>query len=444
MMRTAKILRICTGALLCALFGGCGIGSSVDSMLSPPMISEEQSEIYSALVDAAGSDIELVYPRSGDYRSSFVFYDLDGDGGDEAAVFYEKNTDGESSVRVNILDRENGVWRSVYDHAGAGSSVEQVFFTDLGGTGNIRMAIGYNYLTPTEKTLRIYRFENGMLNTEYSESYYRTLSLDLDRDGGTDIAVINCNNENHGAYVSLVTDRGEGAECVSTVSLNENTVDLPYVTGGFIGAGQDDGGQGQQTPAIFIDGLMSGGSLSTEIIYCVNSRLRNPANLQGSDIPARTARAQGLYCRDIDGDGIIEIPEREAFPGYRENSDMQYITNWNVFENYSIVKKYSSLTEADKGYAFMLPVRWEGLVTVKSDSITGEKVFYKYNSSLRESRLELMRILVCSPDAAAVRSLEGYTAAASGDSAVYMVKFGDTEDNLLLTFAEVSNNFYLY
>ena len=139
----------------------------------------------------------------------------------------------------------------------------------------------------------------------------------------------------------------------------------------------------------------------------------------------------------------MEIPQREAFPGYRDPSDAQYITNWNVFENYTVVKKYASLTEADKGYAFMLPVRWEGLVTVKTDSVTGEKVFYKFNSRLAESRLELMRILVCTRDSAAQRSLEGYTAAASDDNAVYMVKFGDTEDNLLLTMTEVRNNFYM-
>lgn len=82
-------------------------------------------------------------------------------------------------------------------------------------------------------------------------------------------------------------------------------------------------------------------------------------------------------------------------------------------------------------------------MTVKTDSVTGEKVFYKFNSRLAESRLELMRILVCTRDSAAQRSLEGYTAAASDDNAVYMVKFGDTEDNLLLTMTEVRNNFYL-
>ena len=195
---------------------------------------------------------------------------------------------------------------------------------------------------------------------------------------------------------------------------------------------------------MFADGLQGNGNLSTEIIYCINGELRNPAMIDGSELSSRTVRSQGLYCRDIDGDGIVEIPEREAFPGYRDGQDAQYITDWNVFENYSVVKKYTSFTEPHLGYAFMIPVRWQGLVTVKNDSITGEKVFYKYNGSLEQSRLELMRIMVCSREDSEKRLLDGYFAAASTDSAVYMVRFGDTEDNLLLTTAEVTNNFYLY
>lgn len=435
MFKVKKIFSAAAAVCLCASLGGCGFGTTVDSLLSPPMLSEEQEEIYRALEDAAGKDISLVYPKGGAYRSAFIFYDLDGDGVNEALVFYDNTRDTESSVRVNILDSDEDGWHSVYDHAGAGTSVEQVFFTNLGGKGEIRMAIGYGYMTPTEKTLKVYSFGDGILNTEYTETYHKTLTLDLDRDGGEDIAVINCNNENHGAYVSLVTDIGNGAECTSTVELSTNTADIPSVISGYIG---------KDTPALFVDGLMGSGNMSTEIIYCVNGQLRNPATLSGSDIQSLTSRSAGLYCRDIDGDGIVEIPSREPFPGYRDVSEIQYITNWNVFENYTVVKKYSSLTVPDKGYCFMLPVRWEGLITVKNDPVTGEKVFYKYNNSLQESRLELMRILVCSPSAAGERSIDGYITAASNDSAVYMVKFGDTEDNLLLTAAEVNNNFYLW
>ncbi len=434
-MKLSKTAALLSAAAMCVSLCGCGLDSSIDNLLSPPMMSEEQQEIYSALTKAAGDEISLVYPRSGAYRSAFVFRDMDGDGENEAVVFYNSLTGKDSNVRVNILDKDDGEWRSVYDHAGAGTSVEQVFFTDLGGTGKVRMAIGYGYMTPTEKTLKLYSLGDGILNTEYTGTYYKTLTLDLDKDGGDDIAVVNCNNENHTASLSLVTDRGDGAECVSAVDMSPTTVDLPSVIWGYIG---------NDTPAVFADGLLAGGTLSTEIIYCVNGELRNPAMIDGSELSSRTVRPQGLYCRDIDGDGIVEIPEREAFPGYRDRQDAQYITDWNVFDNYSVVKKYSSLTDQFSGYAFMLPVRWQGLVTVKNDGTTGEKVFYKYNGSLEQSRLELMRITVCSLKDSEQKLLDGYVAVASTDSAVYMVRFGDTEDNLLLTTAEVSNNFYLY
>lgn len=429
--KTKTAAAVCAAVMLC----GCSLGSSsIDSLLAPPILSEEQDEIYAALTDKTGNNISLEYPKGGAYRSAFVTSDLDGDGQDEAAVFYTNLSDAEGTVRVGILDRSEGKWRLVYDHAGAGSSVEQVFFTELGTEGKVYMGIGYGYITPTEKTLKLYSLSDGILETKYTESYNRVLSLDLDRDGGRDIAVINVNNENHPASLSLVTDKGKGAEKTSSVNLNETAVDLPYAAAGFIGEG---------VPAVFVECLTQGGMLTTEIIYCVDGELRNPASIENSELPGRTQRVQGLYCRDIDGDGITEIPESEPFPGYREGSNAQYITNWNVFENYSVMKKYSSLTDTSLGYAFMLPVRWEGLVTVKNDSTTGEKVFYKYNGSSRDSRLELMRILVCDYEEAGRKALEGYITAASAENAVYMVRFGDTEDNLLLTTAEVTNNFYL-
>ena len=168
-MKLRKMTLLC--AALSVFLGGCGIDSSIDSLLSPPIISEEQQEIYSALTEAAGEEISLVYPRSGAYRSAFVFPDLDMDGEKEAVVFYGSLKGKDSSVRVNILDKIEGKWRSVYDHAGAGTTVEQVFFTDLGGTGRLRMAIGYGYMTPTEKALKIYCLEDGVLETEYKGNY---------------------------------------------------------------------------------------------------------------------------------------------------------------------------------------------------------------------------------------------------------------------------------
>ncbi|MGN1089697.1 MAG: hypothetical protein ACI4Q6_04790 [Huintestinicola sp.] len=417
------------------LMSGCGLGAPAENLLVPPMLSDGQKAIYEALEDAAGRDISLVYPRSGAYRSAFVFHDLDDDGSDEAVVFYMRRGDDSGSVRVNIMGFDGSEWHSLYDHAGAGPSVEQVSFTDPAGDGRTCMAVGYSYMSPKDKMLKIYSFSDGVLKTEYSESYYRTMRLDLDRDGSEDIIIINADTENHGAYVSLVSDRGNGIECVGTAELVNASADIPSAIKGYIGS---------STPAVFVDGLSAGGNLSTEIIYCVNGELRNPSALENSELPSLTSRINGLYCADIDGDGIVEIPSREPFPGYRDGNDIQYITNWNVFEDYTITKKYSSLTSASKGYCFTLPVRWEGQVTVKKDSSTGEEVFYIFNSNLPRSSTELMRIAVCSSSEAEVKTEQGYRSICENGDTIYMVRFGDSEDNLMLTEAEVENNFYLY
>ena len=85
----------------------CSFGSSIDNLMVPPKLSVEQEQIYSALTDAAGTSISLKYPKSGKYLSAFIVEDIDGDGGSEAVVFYEKTSLAveENTLRINILDQ---------------------------------------------------------------------------------------------------------------------------------------------------------------------------------------------------------------------------------------------------------------------------------------------------------------------------------------------------
>ena len=69
---------------------------------------------YTHLDDAAlTQNYSLKYPKSGDHRSAFVFHDIDGDGEEEAIVFYEPSID--NTARIVLLDRQDGVWRSLCD-----------------------------------------------------------------------------------------------------------------------------------------------------------------------------------------------------------------------------------------------------------------------------------------------------------------------------------------
>lgn len=422
-----------SAALLC----GCVPGGSVESLLSPPKISEEQEEIYNALTEAVGSNITLQYPKGGASRSPVVISDIDRDGSNEALAFYEHaDNDAGSGIRVNILDNSGGKWRSVYDIAGTGTSVDRVILSEMGGSGRVSIIIGYSAASG-DKTFRTYFYSDGIAEAGYSDSYSSLFVTDLDNDGYGDLAVIHPNNEYTGkqAYFSLVTDNGKELCEISTVRLNDKTSEFVNIASGYVGAA---------TPAVFIDGV-SDSTLSTEIIYCINGTLRNPLYLGESEMIKNTVRPAAYLSTDIDLDGIIEVPTLSYFPGYNDDSHDKFrITNWNVMENYEITRKYSSYYNVQNGYCLLLPSRWEGVVTVKNDTVTGDIVFYKYRGNLLGSTEELLRIAVVRDERLPDRLAAGYTLLRSRDNINYLYKLPSlTKEPLILTATEIENNFCL-
>lgn len=438
-MRKNKVVTALAAAFCSVFLAGCSFGGSVDSLLSPPKLSEEQNAVYDALIRSAGKDIRLKYPRSGEYRSAFVFANIDSEPDREAIVFYEKTgeTEGGGNVRINIIDRRGGKWTSVYDHAGAGTGIDRILFSELGGSGRQSVIIGYTLLSG-ERSVQVYDYEDGLLTSKYSDTYSTMFTADLERDGKNELILIRPGNQMKKASASLVSIDPESGEALETsgVALDESATEFVSVAAGYVG---------KETPAVFIDGL-SGGQLTTEIIYSVDGQLRNPLYLGESGLIEKTRRPAGYTCTDIDLDGVIEIPTLSLFPGYSEDSSgtKLYSTDWNIFDNYSITKKYSSFYNIGEGYCFILPSRWDGVVTAKRDSATGEVVFCKFRTDLLNSTVELLRIAVASEEETGTLLEEGYMVLKSNNKTNYLVKCPDIEDEpLVLTGTEISNSLYL-
>ncbi len=438
-MRKNKVVTALAAAFCSVFMAGCSFGGSVDSLLSPPKLSEEQNAVYDALIRSAGKDIRLKYPRSGEYRSAFVFANIDSEPDREAIVFYEKTgeTEGGGNVRINIIDRRGGKWTSVYDHAGAGTGIDRILFSELGGSGRQSVIIGYTLLSG-ERSVQVYDYEDGLLTSKYSDTYSTMFTADLERDGKNELILIRPGNQMKKASASLVSIDPESGEALETsgVALDESATEFVSVAAGYVG---------KETPAVFIDGL-SGGQLTTEIIYSVDGQLRNPLYLGESGLIEKTRRPAGYTCTDIDLDGVIEIPTLSLFPGYSEDSSgtKLYSADWNIFDNYSITKKYSSFYNIGEGYCFILPSRWDGVVTAKRDSATGEVVFCKFRTDLLNSTVELLRIAVASEEETGALLEEGYMVLKSNNKTNYLVKCPDIEDEpLVLTGTEISNSLYL-
>jgi hypothetical protein len=236
------------------------------------------------------------------------------------------------------------------------------------------------------------------------------------------------------AYIGVVKERGGEAVLTSSVAVNPENVEYVNIARGYLT---------RERPALFIDGF-AGGRLTTEIIYSINGELRNPLFLSGRELLDETGRPAGYLCTDIDKDGIIEIPTVQFFPGYDEESEEPYyITNWNVFENFSIVKKLSGYYSLSDGYCFILPSRWENVVTIGSDKAAGDVVFYGYPS---DRMVELMRLSAVREEKAEAKSEAGYSVLGAGERFVYMYKLpaGGLDEPLILTNTEIFNNFYIF
>lgn len=430
-MRLKRILYTAVGVSAAAVMSGCGVITSADSLMSPPKLTEQQNMIYEALTEAAGK-VRLVYPENGSHRSAYIMSDFDGDGMEEAAVFYRKDSDESGIVRLNMIDCTDGTWHSVYDCAGAGASVDSAELISAPDSDRVYIAAGYRLISADDKLMHIYGYKDSVIETVYSGEYDVCTVTDLTNDGADDVLVISGNTDKASAQVSLICDSGEGMGCTDSIPLDKNLTGFEAVTAGYIM---------KDTPALFIDETDPDGNVSTEIIYCVEDHLRNPAAVEGSTIKADTKRFRGYPCMDIDGDGITEIPVTEILPGYENETEKLYMTDWNVFSDYSIVRKYSGWYSRQGGWCMMFPVRWEGLVTVKKDNATGAVIFCQ---SLDRDDTELMRICPVKTEQTDAMLKNGWTLIANGGQTDYLVKLSEnTSDNMVLTFTEVQNNFFI-
>lgn len=434
-----KIRMLAAIALIVIIFTGCAVNAGVDTMLTPPKLSEEQEQIYQALIKSVNSKISLKYPKSGANLSAFIVDDIDSDDEDEAIVFYELESikaEGKS-LRINILDKVDGEWSSVYDYSAEGVEVERVIISRLGEADRMNIIVGYTMVNPDEKQVIVYNYKDGVLKKNLSEVYSILDVRDLDNDGNNELLIVVNQTASKKARARVLKLSSECKYLESFVELNTNIVEFKQLIYGLV----DNGVRG-----IYIDEVIGANALQTEIFTFENGLLRPRYGRisemdMGKDL--NVIRPASNKTMDIDGDSVLEIPINEVFSGYGDYPEPErlYKTNWFVFENNTLVKKYESYYSITKGYSFMFPSRWQGQVTAKIDSINDEVVICKYDGQLKENMKELMRIAVVEKGNIEDKSNEGYEVMKTKGEVGYLVWISpDTQEPLVPTKSEVMFN----
>ncbi|MBP3855745.1 MAG: hypothetical protein IK990_09075 [Ruminiclostridium sp.] len=374
--------------LAAVLLSSCS-AASVEELLSPPRLDGEQSEIYAALRDFTSSDIILKYPKSGRYRSAFVVRNLDNEPTDEAIVFYEMpNVSDGSSLRLNFLDKHNGVWVSVYDFAASGSEVENVRFEDL-GLGSLTIIVNYLMQSSSDRYTSVMTYTDS---TPQELMNIRNIYMDVfDADGNGINDLFTITNERvSGNTMAGIYGTREGSSLVQLgfVPLNSGFAGIRSVTCG------DCGTPGTHTT--FVDYAFPDGSFGTDAViygnkYFYLSPVLNP------DITLRISNSYTPYVAsaDADGDGVIEIPTSVPFPGYTDlpHAEQVNMTVWHSLDRAGTVfsEKLRSFVGTKGDYIFFFPENWGGVTAAVSIS-ESTVVFNRYDTISDVKGEELLRL----------------------------------------------------
>ncbi|MDE6678400.1 MAG: hypothetical protein K2K02_05100 [Ruminococcus sp.] len=416
---------------------GCAFSSSIDNLMSPPKLSVEQEQIYNALTNATGTSISLKYPKSGKYLSAFIIEDIDGDGDNEAVVFYEKNSIAleENTLRINILDNSDGKWRSVCDTPAKGAEIEKVMVSELGSNDRTNLIIGSSLINRSEKNVSIYSYVDGNIEETFSESYSFIDITDLDKDDENEFLLLSGASAGDTATAEAYKLNEDGIYYQYSRKLSGNFTEFDSLNYGKID---------EERTGLYIDAVMGTGLIQTDIIYMDDTGLKKVFST--SEESLFTVRPTGCTSFDIDGDGILEIPVQTIASGYEEVSESEQMkfTEWFfVGRNNSLEKKYSSYYNINDGYIFIFPEKWEHHVTIRRDSINDEIVFCAYENGTVGR--ELLRIYFATDQPSIEdRISNGYMLLQTkGDSAylAYIPIQSDNSDGLSLTEGDVAINF---
>ena len=453
-MTVKKPIRLLhSAAALTAAISLCGCsGGSVENLLTAPKLTQEQNQIYQALINSTGNSVRLKYPRGGEFRSAFVLQNIDDEPGDEALVFYESQSvqSGESALRMKVLDQYDGEWQAVYDLACVGSEVDGISFAKLGDGKCTEVIVCCSMLNQTEKTLSVLNYSSGIITELYSGSYACMEVMDLNSDGQDELVTVVPDKATQTAMAMMFTKTDAGLVKLGETPLGGTGADFVSVTKGQLT---------EDTTALFVDYSRGSGQYGTDVLYCKGGRLMTPVNSFAGEDGVRTnviSRFTNDYMTDIrsadiDGDGCLEIPSMVPLPGYETltRSEQLCAVVWYTVVNNRYEQEYYSYYSSKYNFALLFPSRWQGVVTAAVNSQENEIIFISYSAETGlevNDSTELMRIrTIDKDDTEALVNSKDYRMIGESEDSIVCIKEtpGYLTGNLALTASELQNSFII-
>ncbi len=393
-----KIITTIILIVICLSFVGCDLNiASVDGLMHPPKLSGENSLLQQTFESIVGSDgIVMKTPISGEYRSSYLLYDLDGDDIAEALVLYS-DTSKDAIAFVTILKYVGKEWKFVSTIKGRSEEIYEVDFADINGDNTYEIVISWVSTSATEKinstslgesnnrNLTVYSYNGSSTTLIKTETYTKLLIEDFNNDNAEELFVVNISFSNYekltsGRIISFNNDYSIDEDVKFTLTgVTEifNIVTDSYTVNDEVHS------------RIYVDGSVSENGFITEIIDISHSTFEVSLPFYESNISSNplTLRNVRVFSQDIDNDGFIEIPTLESLVAgvsisekSEENSQLN-LTVWSQVNENQLSVEIRSLFNGTYDYMFIYPTEWIGKITAVYNDSDETITFYEIDEN---------------------------------------------------------------
>lgn len=362
-----KFLKALLPALILALLlSGCSfkLFSTAEELIFPISPSGENANIQKALDNYIENGYSLKTPVDGDFKTSYIFFDVDADGEEEAITFYEPSSNPDT-VNMAVMDKSESDWIVVCNIEGEGSDIYSIEFRDLNGDGTLEFVVLWDaFRTSTSHYLAVY----GRKDSESGFSLYNIgkpiimndyIAADVNGDKLEELLIFTVDSGDAiSAKAVLYSYKNEMPESLGSTKLDGHISSYKSIKA------EDVNGRAY----IYADAAKSNGSqMLTEIVLWSDyyDTIISPFYNYSTGVTKETTRNVKLYSQYIGKKNHINIPldaDKKGLPAQTEAVDWKYYSEDALYHDC-----YSVTVEKDN-YQIIIPDAFFDDVNISYDT----------------------------------------------------------------------------
>ncbi len=347
------------------LLNGCLIKSG-DELLQLPKPAENYLALQNQLDRVLKKGASYAAPEAGEYRSTIQLRDVDGDGEDEAIVFF-RESDNNGKFSVYLYKKEEDQYVLTGRISGTGTAVYSVDYPQIDSAGNRAIAVSWTLGSDLNRGMTVCMLQNGeftsLLDTEYTAYTF----VDLDQDGKSELLTFVPDDQGRQAAKLFQLADGKMEE-ISNLSLHKDRA-IMRLTQGMMA---------DHKIAVYADQKSNSGTgFFTDILVYHNGALVNLSE-ETADIKMDTYRSLMIYTRDMNQDGVMEVPQIASTiipaSGSGITGDPLYLLNWYQYSMGKAPQKVSTcFANLTDHWILKCPDSWQkGVTAISRDGSDGK------------------------------------------------------------------------